>query len=358
MNAREQALLNDFQRDFPLCEAPYAAIARALRWSEREVLATLRCLVAEGIVGRVGAVFRPGSVGASTLAAMAVPPARLADVARRVSAHDGVNHNYEREHRFNLWFVANARDERALQALLARIEREAVLPVIALPLRREFHIDLGFDLAGGAAGRTKIATTAPIGPLALDARSARLVAALEEGLPLSPRPYRVLAERAGFDGATGESDVLATLRRWLREGHLKRLGVVVRHRPLGFVANAMAVWDVPDADVEAAGAALACEPRVTLCYARARALPAWPYNLFCMVHGRDRADVEAALDAIGDRAGLGVYPHARLFSGAAFKQTGARHFVNDVHYARGPARAALDEDARNATLPGEMTIDG
>jgi DNA-binding Lrp family transcriptional regulator len=324
MNARARALLNDFQRGFPLCAAPYAAIAQALRASEDEVIAMLRRLIAEGIVGRVGAVFRPGSVGASTLAALAVPPARLADVARRVSAHPGVNHNYEREHRFNVWLVASAPDKERLAALLAAIERETVLPVISLPLQREYHIDLGFDLDGAPATRVAVEAPAAGEPLALDAEGARLVAALQEGLPLVHRPYRALAERAGLPAEAGESRVLATLAEWLREGHVKRLGVIVRHRALGFVANAMAVWDVPDAEVDGVGAALAREPRVTLCYARARALPAWPYNLFCMVHGRDRADVEAVLDRIAARLGLRRYAHARLFSRAAFKQTGAR----------------------------------
>ena len=330
MNARERALLNDFQRGFPLCAAPYATIAQALRASEDEVIAMLRRLIAEGAAGRVGAVFRPGSVGASTLAALAVPPARLADVARRVSAHPGVNHNYEREHRFNLWFVASAPDAQRLAALLAAIERETVLPVISLPLQREYHIDLGFDLHGAPETRVAVEPPAVRAPLSLDAQGARLVAALQEGLPLVHRPYRALAERAGMPGDAGEAYVLAALAEWLCEGYVKRLGVIVRHRALGFVANAMAVWDVPDADVDEAGAALAREPRVTLCYARARALPAWPYNLFCMVHGRDRADVDAVLDRIADQAGLRGCAHARLFSRAAFKQTGARPLAEAV----------------------------
>jgi DNA-binding Lrp family transcriptional regulator len=330
MNVRERALLNDFQRGFPLCAAPYAAIAQALRASEDEVLAMLRRLIGDGVVGRVGAVFRPGSVGASTLAALAVPPARLAGVARRVSAHPGVNHNYEREHRFNLWFVASAPDAQRLAALLAAIERETLRPVISLPLAREYHIDLGFDLEGAPATRVAVEAPAVREPLTLDARAARLADALQEGLPLVHRPYRGLAERAGLPGDAGEAYVLATLAGWLRAGHVKRLGVIVRHRALGFVANAMAVWDVPDADVDAAGAALARDPRVTLCYARARALPAWPYNLFCMVHGRDRADVEAVLDRGADRLGLHRYAHARLFSRAAFKQTGARPLAEAI----------------------------
>ena len=327
MDARERRLLNDFQRGFPLCAAPYAAIAKTLHASEDWVLAALRRFGEDGIVSRVGAIFRPGSVGASTLAAMAVPPSRLADVARRVGAHDGVNHNYEREHRFNLWFVANAADLAGLRTLLAQIERETVLTVISLPLLREYHIDLGFDLEEARGAKPAVAEQGATAPLALDHETARIVSALQEGLPLTPRPYAAIAERAGLAGVKGEQRLLRHLHAWLRDGTVKRLGVIVRHRPLGYIANAMAVWDVPDDEVDAAGRVLAAEPGVTLCYRRARALPAWSYNLFCMLHGRDRRAVEAELDEMGARTGLARYAHARLFSAAAFKQVGARHFA-------------------------------
>ena len=325
MDEREHRLLNDFQRGFPLCEAPYAVVAKALHVTEDWVLGTMRRLAAEGIVSRVGGVFRPGSVGASTLATIAVPPARLAAVARVVSAHRGVNHNYEREHRFNLWFVANAADHAELDALLARIERETVLRVHALPLVREYHIDLGFDL-DGVAPKMQAVRSGIARPLHLDAAERRIVAALQEGLALSPRPYLALSELAGLAGDDGERRVLARLRTWLDEGTLKRLGIIVRHRPLGFTANAMAVWDVPDDAVDAAGERLARVPGVSLCYRRLRSLPAWPYNLFCMIHGRERRVVDAKLDAIAGEQQLGGHPHARLYSRTAFKQRGALHF--------------------------------
>ncbi|HKU85262.1 MAG TPA: Lrp/AsnC family transcriptional regulator [Casimicrobiaceae bacterium] len=343
---RECRLLNEFQRDFPLVPMPYAVLASALGRTESGVLTSLRRLIDVGLVSRVGAIFRPGSVGASTLAAMAVPQSRLASVARSVSAHAGVNHNYEREHRFNLWFVASAEDRRALDALLMRIGRDTVMPVIAMPLVTEYHIDLGFDLDSGgrdAAVASPCSTTSQPSPFAkavspaargaspaLDATQRRIVAALQEGLALTSRPYAQLAERAGLPREEGEARVLSQLRTWCAAGVVKRIGVIVRHRPLGFVANAMAVWDVPDADTDAAGRALAREAGVTLCYRRARALPAWPYSLYCMIHGRERADVDARLDTIVAHARLARYPHARLFSRTEFKQRGARHFETAV----------------------------
>ena len=93
----------------------------------------------------------------------------------------------------------------------------------------------------------------------------------------------------------------------------------------------MAVWDVPDDAIDAIGERLACEPAVSLCYRRRRALPAWPYNLFCMMHGRERPVVNENLDRAADRCGLRAYPHARLFSRAGFKQEGARHFAAAAH---------------------------
>jgi DNA-binding Lrp family transcriptional regulator len=325
---REHALLNRFQRDFPLCEAPYAEIATQLATTQDWVLAKLRRFIGDGTVSRVGAIFRPGSVGVSTLAAMAVPRARLADVARRINARPGVNHNYEREHRFNLWFVAHAPDRVRLASLVAGIERETALPVVSLPLVREYCIDLGFALDGARHGG--VAPRAHGGmpvPAELDADDARIAAALQEGLPFEPRPFAAIAAKAQLPPAEGEALVIHRLHDWLRDGTVKRVGVIVRHRELGYVANVMAVWDVPDAEVDAHGVALSREPGVTLSYRRERALPAWPYNLFCMIHGRERGDVESSLDAIARRQGLVRFPHARLFSRTAFKQRGALSFA-------------------------------
>ncbi|MGE5169855.1 MAG: hypothetical protein ACM3JC_05725 [Rudaea sp.] len=325
---REHVLLSRFQRDFPLCEAPYAEIATRLATTQDWVLAKLRRWIGEGTVSRVGAIFRPGSVGVSTLAAMAVPRARLADVARRINAYPGVNHNYEREHRFNVWFVAHAPDRALLASLIAEIERETVLPVVSLPLVREYCIDLGFALDGARHG--SLAPPAHGGmpvPAALDSEDARIAAALQEGLPLEPRPFAAIAAKAQLPPTQGEARVIRRLRDWLRDGTVKRVGVIVRHRELGYVANVMAVWDVPDAEVDEQGEALSRESGVTLCYRRERALPAWPYNLFCMIHGRERGHVESSLEAIAKRQGLWRFPHARLFSRTAFKQRGALSFA-------------------------------
>ena len=241
LSAAQRALLDRYQRDFPICAAPYAEIARALRMREDAVLAALRALVDRGIVARVAPIFRAGSVGASTLAAMAVPLPRLEDVARIVGAHAGVNHNYAREHRFNLWFVAHAADRAALAALLQTIEAQARLPAISLPLVREYHIDLGFPLDGSAARR--LAPLPAKRTRVEDGEPRQVACALERGLPLVAHPYAEIAQQAGLHGRDGEARVCRYLRGFVADGIVKRIGIVVRHRPLGFAANPMAVWD-------------------------------------------------------------------------------------------------------------------
>lgn len=312
----EFRLLNEFQRDFPLTPAPFAEIAARLGSDEATVLSLLRHLRDDGTISRVGAVFAPRAVGASTLAAMAVPHERLEEVAAIVSARHGVNHNYEREHHFNLWFVATAPDEDALAVLLDEIGAAAGYPPIALPLLEEFHIDLGFDLLHGGKVRqtARRCERRPTSPT-----DRRLVAALQPGLALVPRPFAQLAEEAGMQ----ESALVERLAEWLDEGCIKRFGVVVRHHELGFRANAMVVFDIPDEEVSAVGQRLAHEAGVTLCYRRQRHLPHWHHNLFCMVHGRSREEVAPVIERLRRVAG---HPCDALFSLRRFKQCGAKYF--------------------------------
>ena len=320
-DAFERRLLDRFQRGFPLDERPFARIGELLRASEREVIGALARRLADGVVSRIGAVFRPGAIGASTLAAMRVPPARLAEAAAAVGRHDAVNHNYAREHDVNLWFVATAEDAPALERALADVERAAGYPALRLPLVRDYWIDLGFGLESDAAGAApERRVPPPVVPLALDERDRRLVAALEDGLAATSRPYDELAQRAGVSPAF----VRVRLAAWLNRGAIARFGIVVRHRPLGYTANAMCVWDVPDERADALGVSLAGEPSVTLAYRRRRA-DGWRYNLYAMIHGRDRAAVDARRDAIAAALGLDAYPHAVLFSTVAYKQRGARY---------------------------------
>lgn len=142
----QQRLLNDFQRDLPLSPTPWRDMAEALGVTEAAVLSALEAMVADGHISRVGVIFKPNTVGVSTLAALAAPEDRLESIAAWISALPEVNHNYEREHAFNLWFVLTGRDVDHLRAVVASIEEATGLSVLSLPLLDEYYIDLGFPL--------------------------------------------------------------------------------------------------------------------------------------------------------------------------------------------------------------------
>lgn len=373
-------LLDGFQRDLPLVERPFAAMGAQMGLEEAEVIARLARMQDEGRISRVGGTVRPNTAGASTLAALAVPEDRIEEVAAIVGAEPGVNHSYLREGDWNLWFVATAPDAAALEDLLTRIRdrtchatlsstdltgrppttnaskragHEAIgatpvgsdptgnLPGASLPptwgrerevglaaavdaprlldlrLVRPFNIDLGFPLAGAPVA---MPGERGVEPAVLRPTDRPLLHALSKGLDLTPRPYAALALRLGRD----EAAVTSRIAVLLAAGILTRLGVIVRHRALGFTANAMVVWDVPDSATEAAGRALAGLPGVTLAYERCPVAGVWPYRLYCMIHARTRMQ---ALEVLGTARALpqlrGV-DHRVLFSTRCFKQSGAR----------------------------------
>jgi DNA-binding Lrp family transcriptional regulator len=154
-----------------------------------------------------------------------------------------------------------------------------------------------------------------------DPRDQALLRVLQEGLPLVSRPYAVMGARVGYS----ETEVIARLNEWHQNGIIKRLGVIVRHRRLGYRANAMVVFDVPDERVHEVAQRMCQLPFVTLCYRRPRRGPEWPYNLFCMIHGKDRQRVEAQIGHLIEACGLRDRPFANLFSIRCFKQRGARY---------------------------------
>ena len=313
-----QRLLNDYQRDFPLVPMPYASLASDLGISEAEVLSILGKLKAAGSVSRVGAVLRPGSVGAATLAAMQVPEDRLQDVADIINGQACVNHNYQREHVWNMWFVVTAPDREAVVAVLRNIEDRTGLEVLDLPMVRDYFIDLGFDLTGRDRSpepqRQVSRQTQP------DPQDRDLLRELERGMPLVSRPWAALAEAAGMT----EASVIKRLDHLQNQDIIRRLGIIVRHQELGYTANAMTVWQVSPGDIDVVGRKLGALPYVRLCYQR-RAHASWPHTLYAMIHGKDREVVQQQIDHARQACGLQDTSYEVLFSVRRFKQTGGHY---------------------------------
>ncbi|MCW8826382.1 MAG: hypothetical protein OQK78_08150, partial [Gammaproteobacteria bacterium] len=333
----EKNLLNDYQRNFPLSATPFAVLAEQLGESEQQVMDVLASFKSHGLISRVGPVFSPNRVGASTLVAMAVPPDSLDEIAEIVSSYPEVNHNYEREHHYNLWFVLTASDQQHLQAALDDIHKTTGLDPISLPMVKSYHIDLGFKLKWKGEdeleqqqkdradeGRHALSDSViSIGQDISNSIAERLVAAVQGGLPLVSRPYQQIAEQIGIS----ESDCIQRLQNWLENGTINRMGVVVRHRELGYRANAMVVWDIPDEMVSRVGRCFADFDFVNLCYQRPRHLPQWRYNLFCMIHGQDREEVLERVQQLANECIDAQSQHEVLFSCRRFKQRGARYHI-------------------------------
>jgi len=146
LTSLHKQLLNNYQQEFPLSATPYLDIAESLGVTEEAVLAAFDELNQQQFISRIGLVIAPNNIGASTLVAMAVPEEQLQSVAEIVSLYPEVNHNYERENIFNLWFVLISKDDMHLQTVIEAIELETGFKAMQLPLLADYFINLGFEI--------------------------------------------------------------------------------------------------------------------------------------------------------------------------------------------------------------------
>ncbi|OZG72975.1 AsnC family protein [Hahella sp. CCB-MM4] len=164
--------------------------------------------------------------------------------------------------------------------------------------------------------------TAPLNTGAIDPESlAYLRALIQEGLPLVERPYLSLAQQTGLT----EQQVLDQLDVWQTEKLIRRFGIVINHHKIGYTSNAMVVWQIPPSDVDKVGKAISATGLVSLCYQRRACGDFWPYNLYCMLHGKNREEVLQRLQQLKQQCGLSDIPSRILFSLKQFKQCGGKY---------------------------------
>ena len=291
----DRRLLDACRRGFPICENPFAELARRLDDRDGEVLRRFEELERRGVLSRIGPVPAPAPVAASTLVAMAVPKARLRSIAETVIRYRGVDHLCEREHQFNLWFALAAPNAGELYDKVADIRRRTGVEVLDLRLERDYCGDLELPPSRRTPpGLCSLGTEAsrPGRCPSLDESDRRLLAAIQEGLSLASRPYAVVAKRAGIT----EAQVIERLKRLLGEGVIARMGVVVRNQPSGPGADALVVFEVSRHAVDMVGERLAEAAWVNRCHRCVPRAPSWPYNLHCTLHGRDVARLICRVD--------------------------------------------------------------
>ena len=339
-NEREAAALVALQRGIPLTEFPFAELGEGCGLSEGAVLALVRRLFDAGDARRFGAVFDARRLGyRSALCAMALPRGDLAGIAGKVAALRGVTHAYERGWPAeltpvlpggpagrawpNLWFTLAAPASAFPQTLDAL--RAECLPheIHELPATRRFKIDVVFDVRTRDRDERVEPRSPAVGEQAAvyvpDEAEKELVRRLQGDLPVCGRFFAPLAAAAGMT----EAALLERLRAWQALGVLRRIGLLLRHREIGFKANGMCCWDVPEADMLEAGRTVAAFPEVTHCYERPK-MARFPFRLYAMIHTPTWEGTQALFARISREAGLGG--GQLLLSLTEFKKTSMQFF--------------------------------
>ena len=332
----DRAIINAFQGGFPVVEHPFEPAAAALRDRGVDVTATelrerIAALDEAGTLSRFGALVNAEAIGGTaTLVAMHAPDERFDEVAETVNAHREVAHNYEREHpHLNMWFVVSVADEDRVAEVLDAIEAETGQETYNLPKQREFRVEAKFLVDGPIAeGDVDLSGVGPdVTPAdrrALTPAERDLVVEIQGGLPITDTPYADVAAAIDQDPAW----VVETIKRFEREGKIRRVGVVPNHYALGYTENGMTVWDVPDDLIETVGPAVASLPFVTHCYQRPRHEGVWPYNFFAMTHGRSEAESDRRIrevkETMAEYWDVDDGDWDSLFSTQILKKTGIR----------------------------------
>ncbi len=316
----DRMLLDRLQRSFPLVPRPYHELAKGLHIGVEEVLERIGALKERGLVRQISAIFNTGALGyRSSLVAMAVKESLLDEAAAVVNAYPGVSHNYLRPGSFNMWFTIAVPPRESLEDVVRRLALEAGgCETLILPALKKYKLAVVLDVleegdAESLDDRSVAPATEARGVFEGSDRNIAVVRCTQEDLPLVTEPFAVWAHSLGLK----QEDLLDLIVQWLQQGFMRRFAAVLNHRQVGFKANGMVVWRCPDDRVDACGAVLASHPEVSHCYHRP-SYPAWPYNLYAMIHGRSVPECEALAKRLAESVGL--HDFEILFSTREFKK--------------------------------------
>ncbi len=328
----EQQLLQIIQSNFPVTEKPYAAIGKSIGKTEHEVIETLRSLKKRNIIRQISAIFNGTSLGfKSTLISFQVQENTIDDTANIINSHPGVSHNYKREHSFNLWFTLsipqNLDIERHAQ-ILARMA--SCTNYLYLPSVKMFKRHVQFDMT--AKQRISETTFQPSEILPQMSSKITLpkiiqcgiMKELQQDLPLSPTPFKDIAKRFQVE----EETFFSFLHYLKTSKKMSRFAGILKHRNLGFTANAMVVWEISENIIPPFVDHAVTYPSISHCYERVT-YPEWPYNIYTMIHGRSREITQKVVDELSSKFGITRYEV--LYSSKEYKKQRVDYFSQDTY---------------------------
>lgn len=322
----ERDFINNYQGNFPLEERPFALIAQQLSCTENKLIETVNNLKNQKLLSRFGPLYDAARLGGGlTLAAIAVPEDQYEDVTARVNSYAEVAHNYRRQHELNMWFVLATETPEEIAQIISSIEKTTGLTVYNFPKQQEFYIGLWLHLSADGKHHTMPVplareTDTAVNSGQLDDIDRKLISLTQTGLAIEHSPYQKLANELGLT----QLEVIQRLKNMLSNGIIRRVGAVPNHYKLGLTANGMTVWEVDDNKVAELGNIIGQLDFVSHCYQRPRHLPMWRYNLFAMVHGANKDEVNDKEKQIKNVLGENCKAHETLFSSAILKKTGLR----------------------------------
>jgi len=296
----QKKLCNVLQEGLPICPRPFAEIAKVLNADEMDVLRQISRLKKLGVIRRICAVINYRELGmTSTLVAAHIPPDSAKQVVEAINSLQGVSHNYQRNHYYNLWFTLRASAAPQIEMTLADLSGRFGVDFHSLPVRRVFKLDARFDAQ--SQGREllqapqRIPQAQPFdfaqdGPVEMNEDQKKVISCLEDDLEVTAEPFAFLCS-----GGLQEEDVLRIITELMDKGVIRRVAAVVDHRKLGFVANVLFACEVPQDRIVPVGQRLARLPIVSHCYDR-QTFEGWPYNLFAMMHGRSIGQIQHAIN--------------------------------------------------------------
>jgi DNA-binding Lrp family transcriptional regulator len=307
LDSFDRNLLNILQRSFPLVSEPYTAVASALHARESDVINRIAGLKEEGVIRQISAIFSPPAVGYQTcLVAMAIDREQVEQAAQVINRERGVSHNYLRENEFNMWFTIAVPPGTDLQSEVGRLGvAAAARKTLILPAVKLYKIAVVLDMEGDNAeeeGRRisemdeEARTFMPSLP---ESGDIHIIRCIQEDLPLIKKPFFAWAESLSLE----EDYLINWVKSRLEKGVIRRFAALLRHRKAGFLANAMVAWECPLEIIDRQGQFLAAQPEVTHCYYRVPT-SGWPYNLYAMVHDRDRASCDRVIERLITTSGL------------------------------------------------------